>query len=323
MKRFLRAACALSVSVSLTMSLSLSLAAGTAFAADAPSCKTIRMSDPGWTDITSTNAIAGEVLAGLGYKQDVQTLSVPIGYESMKNGDLDVFLGNWMPAQQKFIDALNEAKAVEVLGTNLTGAKFTLAVPNYVAESGVKDFKDLAPNADKFGSEIFGIEPGAPANANIQKMIDADDFGLKGWKVVESGEQAMLAQVRRATNGKKWIVFLAWAPHPMNETFAITYLAGGDAYFGANYGGADVRTLARSGWSAECPNAAALFRNLTFDLAMENAMMGKILDDGEEPSAAAKAWLKAHPQALEPWLAGVTTFDGKPGLPAVKAALGL
>lgn len=299
------------------------LAAGPAAAADAPSCKTVRMSDPGWTDITSTNAIAGVLLDGLGYRQDVKTLSVPIGYESMKNGNLDVFLGNWMPAQQKFIDALNEAKAVEVLATNLSGAKFTLAVPNYVADAGVKDFKDLAANADKFGTQIYGIEPGAPANANIQKMIDADDFGLKGWKLVESGEQAMLAQVKRSQNGKDWIVFLAWAPHPMNESFAITYLSGGDAYFGANYGGADVRTLARTGWSAECPNAAALFRNLTFDLSIENAMMGKILDEGQEPNAAAKAWLKAHPDALGPWLDGVTTLDGKPGLPAVKAALGL
>jgi len=313
MNRFVRAACA----------LSLLLSAGAAAAADAPACKTIRMSDPGWTDITSTNAIAGVLLGGLGYTQDVKTLSVPIGYESMKNGNLDVFLGNWMPAQQKFMDALNEAKAVEVLATNLTGAKFTLAVPNYVAEAGVKDFKDLVANADKFGSQIYGIEPGAPANANIQKMIDANDFGLKGWKVVESGEQAMLAQVKRSANGKGWIVFLAWAPHPMNETFDIAYLSGGDAYFGPNFGGADVRTLARTGWSAQCPNAATFFRNLKFDLSIENAMMGKILDEGLEPAAAAKAWLKANPAALEPWLAGVTTFDGKPGLPAVKASLGL
>lgn len=309
---------------SLLAALAVSLLSATsAFAADAPACKTVRMSDPGWTDITSTNAIASVLLEALGYEADVKTLSVPIGYQSMKNGEIDVFLGNWMPAQQKFIDDLNAAKAVEVLATNLTGAKFTLAVPTYVAEAGVKDFKDLAPNADKFASEIYGIEPGAPANANIQKMIESGDFGLSGWKVVESGEQAMLSQVKRAEGGKGWIVFLAWAPHPMNEAFDLTYLSGGDAYFGPNYGGAEVRTLARTGWSAECPNAAAFFKKLTFELSMENAMMGKILDDGDEPKAAAKSWLKEHPDALGPWLDGVTTFDGQPGLPAVQAALGL
>ena len=40
------------------------------------------------------------------------------------------------------------------------------------------------------------------------------------------------------------------------------------------------------------------------------------------PKAAAE-WLKTNPPQLANWLEGVTTFDGKPGLPAVKASLGL
>ena len=41
------------------------------------------------------------------------------------------------------------------------------------------------------------------------------------------------------------------------------------------------------------------------------------------PAEAAKAYLKKNPQVLDPWLAGVKTFDGKDGQPAVKAYLGL
>ncbi len=290
--------------------------------ADGDSCKTIHLSDPGWTDITSTNGVTGVLLTALGYEPDIKTLSVPIGYQAMKTGEIDVFLGNWMPAQKAFIDDLNKAKAAEVLNRNLQGAKFTLAVPAYAAEKGIKDFSDLQKHAEDFGRKIYGIEPGAPANANIQKMIDANDFGLKGWELVESSEQAMLSQVERASKEKQAIVFLAWAPHPMNERFKIAYLSGGDTYFGANYGGAEVYTLARTGWAAQCPNAAKLFRNLTFDIGMENSLMGSILG-GESAKDAAIAWLKVHPDALTPWLAGVTTMDGKPGLGAVKAAIGL
>ncbi|EKJ97327.1 glycine/betaine ABC transporter substrate-binding protein [Bradyrhizobium lupini HPC(L)] len=258
----------------------------------------------------------------MGYEADVKTLSVPIGYQAMKNGEIDVFLGNWMPAQKSFVDDLNSAKAAEVLTKNLEGAKFTLAVPSYMAEKGVKDFADLAKHADEFESKIYGIEPGAPANQNIQKIIDANDFGLKGWQLVESGEQAMLAQVERAGRDKKAVVFLAWAPHPMNEKIDIAYLSGGDAYFGPNFGGAEVYTLARTGWSEKCPNAAALFKNLKFDIAMENTLMGSILG-GEDSKAAAAAWVKANPKALDGWLQGVTTLDGKPGADAVKGKLGL
>jgi glycine betaine/proline transport system substrate-binding protein len=299
--------------------VAFALAACPALAADPETCRTIRMSDPGWTDITSTNALAGVVLSALGYEQEVSTLSVPVGFEGMKAGDVDVFLGNWMPSHAAFRKELDAAGAVEVLAKNLTGAKFTLAVPSYVGE--VTDFADLDPNADKFDSKIYGIESGAVANINIQKMIDADEFGLGDWELVETGEQAMLAQVERA-EPDGWIVFLAWAPHPMNVEFDITYLAGGDAYFGPNYGGAEVFTLARTGWPAECPNAAQLFRNLVFSIEIENEMMGLILE-GEAPDDAAKAWLKDHPDVLGPWLEAVTTFDGAPGLPAVQAALGL
>src|SRR5690606_33251210 len=96
-----------------------SFAAVPAGAADAEACKTIRLSDPGWTDITATNGVAAFLLKTLGYEPDVKTLSVPIGYQSMKNGEIDVFLGNWLPSQQSFIDDLNAAKAAEVLNRNL------------------------------------------------------------------------------------------------------------------------------------------------------------------------------------------------------------
>jgi glycine betaine/proline transport system substrate-binding protein len=295
-----------------------------ALAADPETCATIRLSDPGWTDITSTNSIAATLLGALGYAPEVKTLSVPIGYQAMKDGQIDVFLGNWMPAQQPFRDDLDAAKAAEVIVENLPDAKFTLAVPTAQAsELGVADFKDLDAHADAFDSKIYGIETGAPANQNLQKMIDAGDFGLGDWALVESGEQAMLAQVTRAEKSGDAIVFLAWAPHPMNTAHELTYLAGGDAYFGPNYGGAQVFTLARTGWAEACPNAATFFKNLVFTIDIENEMMGRILDDGESGPDAAAAWLKANPDALGPWLEGVTTFDGQPGLPAVQAALGL
>ena len=299
------------------------VSAAPAFAEDA-ACKTVRLSDPGWTDITSTNALTSSVLTALGYQPEVKTLSVPIGYQAMKDGEIDVFLGNWMPAQQHFRDDLDAAKAADVITQNLEGAKFTLAVPAKAAtELGVADFKDLAAHGDDFKETIYGIESGAPANQSLQKMIDAGDFGLGDWKLVESGEQAMLAQVTRAEKGDKAIVFLAWAPHPMNTAHALTYLSGGDAYFGPDFGGAQVWTLARTGWAAACPNAAKFFGNLVFTVDMENQMMGLILDEGAEPGDAAARWLKQNPDVLGPWLDGVTTFDGQPGLPAVQKALGL
>jgi len=79
----------------------------------------------------------------------------------------------------------------------------------------------------------------------------------------------------------------------------------------------------RKGYAAECPNQGALLNNLAFSLAMENEIMGAILDDGADPKDAAKAWLAANPAAIDPWLVGVTTKDGGDAKAAVMAALGL
>ena len=156
-------------------------------------------------------------------------------------------------------------------------------------------------------------------------MIDGDAFGMKtaGIELVESSEQGMLAEVTRADNEGKAIVFLGWEPHPMNANFKMTYLTGGDDYFGPNFGGATVFTNVRKGYLEECPNVGKLLQNLAFTLPMESKVMGGILDDGLEPADAATAWLKANPASLDSWLAGVTTFDGGDGLAAVKAHLGL
>ena len=299
--------------------LLLSALALPALADDASSCGTVRFSDPGWTDITATNGVAAVLLTALGYTPDIPTLSVPVGYEALKNGQTDVFLGNWLPAQQSFRDDLDAHGSIVELVQNLEGAKFTLAVNKAGADAGVADFADLDAQRDAFDGKIYGIEPGAPANQSIQAMIEADEFGLGDWELVESGEQAMLAQVSRS--GSSPVVFLAWAPHPMNEAIEITYLSGGDAQFGPDFGGATVHTLAREEWVEACPNAAKLFSQLSFDVPMENVLMGRILDDGMDPQDAAKEWIAENPDRVQGWLDGVSTLDGEPGAEAVLAAV--
>ena len=107
----------------------------------------------------------------------------------------------------------------------------------------------------------------------------------------------------------------------MNANVEMAYLSGGDDVFGPNFGGATVHTNVRAGYTAECPNLGKFLTNLVFSLEMENEIMGAILNDGADPKDAAKEWLKANPDALTPWLASVTTFDGGDAAAAVKAAL--
>lgn len=304
----------------LKLSLSASVMALLAGQA-AADCGTVRMAEPGWTDLALTTGIASVVLEGLGYQAESDVLGIPVIYESMTNDDLDVFLGFWDPAMETYYKKYREAGTVETVKQNLEGAKFTFAVPKYVYDAGVTDFSDLAANADKFDRKMYGIEPGS--NEVMLDIVEKDAFGLGDWDVVESSEQGMLAQLTRFERNEDWMVFLGWAPHPMNANHEMEYLSGGDDFYGPDFGGATVHTQVRTGYLDECPNVGKLLMQLTFDIPMESEGMGYILEDGDDPEDAATKLLKAHPDYLETWLKGVTTEDGDDGLAAVRAHLDL
>lgn len=299
----------------------LAFSTGVAIAGDADSCRTVRLAEPGWNDLAFTTGVANVILDALGYTPKSDILGINVIYEGMKNNDVDVFLGYWDPAMVSYFDPYKKDSSIDTVRVNLTGAKYTFAVPSYVWEAGVKDFKDLSKFADKFEHQMYGIEPGSN-----QLMLDAiadPALDLKDWKVVESSEAGMLSEVGYKIKEKKFIVFQGWAPHPMNTMYDFRYLTGGDKYYGPDFGAATVSTQTRKGYAGECPNVGQLLKNLAFDIDFENAGMGYLINDGMQPQDAGLKAIRQNPEKLTAWLAGVTTFDGKPGLEAVKAKLGL
>ena len=307
-------------SLGATLGLALAGSAGLVAAVDASTaepatCRVVRLADVGWTDVTATTALLSQTLRELGYAPRTTLLSVPVTFASMQAGQIDVFLGNWMPAQTNDRRPYLEAGSVEVVRTNLVGAKYTLAVPAYAYEAGLRDFADIQRFGGDLKQTIYGIEAGNDGNHHILEMMQRNDYGLGAFRLVESSEQGMLAAVERAYAAHRPVVFLAWDPHPMNMRFDLRYLSGGDATFGPDYGGATVVTLVRKNYLGRCPNVAQLLRNLEFTPRGESEVMQSIIDRHLTPEAAASDWLATHPEVRARWLARVSTVDGrKPGI---------
>ena len=299
----------------------LGLAAPAARAADPASCKVVRLSDISWTDVTATTALTGMILKDLGYQPKITVLSVPVTYQSLKNKNLDVFLGNWMPSMEADRKPFVDDRSVDVLNANLEGAKYTLAVPQYLYDNGLHDFSDIQKFGKDLNYRIYGIEPGNDGNRHVLDLIKENRWGLGKFQLVESSEQGMLSQLEKDYRGKKPIVFLGWEPHPMNTMYRISYLTGGDDTFGPNFGGATVYTNVRAGYAQECPNVARLLQNEKFSLAGEDEMMNLILNKKMDPAKAVAVWARKNRDAIRPWLDGVTTADGKPGWTAVQSRL--
>jgi glycine betaine/proline transport system substrate-binding protein len=304
--------------VFVTLSVLLSIAT-----AAADKTNKVKIAKVGWTGVTIKTEIAEFTLSNLGYKVDTVTMSVPIVYAALSTGDADFFLGNWMPSMANIADKYFENGTVIQYCKNMPGAKYTLAVPSYCTDMGLKDFSDIAKFGEELDWKIYGIEAGNDGNKVIHKMIDNDMFGLGKFKLVPSSEMAMLAQVQSYAKEKKPIVFLGWAPHSMNERIDMTYLTGSTAEtFGANDGSATIWTNTRVGLEKDMPNVALYLRNLDFPVSMINQIMTQLHEDNTlSPKDAGLNWVSNHPEKYKEWLKGVKTFDGTPAIDAFEPAL--
>jgi glycine betaine/proline transport system substrate-binding protein len=306
--------------ITLTALMTMLVFAGNAMAS---AKQQVRFASVSWTGVTVKTEVGVDILNTLGYDASNTMLSVPIAYKALSLGEADVFLGNWMPSMKTLANEYFNKGTVQKFVANMPGAKYTLAVPSYVAEGGLTHFKDIARFGDKLEWKIYGIEEGNDGNEIIQSMIDKDMFGLGKFELIPSSEAGMLSQVMSFTKEDKWVVFLGWAPHYMNELIDITYLKGSDeTTFGANDGTATVYTNIRTGFDKEQPNVARFLKNFTFPISMMNQIMTQMHENPDlKPAKAGMDWVKAHPEVYGKWLDGVTTADGRPALPVLEKHL--
>ena len=284
-------------------------------------CATVRFANPGWTDILITTAFATNILKALGYNSKDITLSTAVSWQSIANGDVDVFLGNWTPSQdEKSKEALSKGKA-KIVGTNLSGTRYTLATTQKAYDEGLKTAKDMVKFKDKLQGKLYGIDTGSSGNKNAMSALK--DAGVEGFTMVESSEAGMMTQVERQKDG--YVVFLGWAPHWMNSKYKMAYLGGPelDKYFGKGGGYGSVRTIVNSQFAKKCPNATKFAANLKFTLELENSLMALVGEQKKDPNKVVVAYLQSNPAILDQWLKGVTTKDGGDAMQAVKKALNI
>jgi glycine betaine/proline transport system substrate-binding protein len=290
---------------------------------ESAACEKVRFSTVGWSDIEATTAVTTFVLNALGYKTEVLTMSVPETFAALKSKKADVFLGYWSPTQDSMVQPLLKDGSIKVLEKpNLENARYTLAVPEYLYDQGLKSFADIAKFKTQLEGKIYGIEAGNDGNVLIQKMITADQFGLKGFKVVDSSETGMLDALNQAERAKKPIVFLGWEPHPMNLRLRIKYLSGGDDVFGPNFGSSKVYTLISKDLDTNCPNLYTFLKNFRLTADQESwIMLGTFESSKTNNVNIGKKWVKVNKEILKPWLNGVFDRKGGNAESAVRAAL--
>jgi glycine betaine/proline transport system substrate-binding protein len=277
---------------------------------DGGGADTITLIEQPWVDLQVENEISRQLLEQLGYTVKIDSVSVELGAQALSTGDADAYLGNWWPSQEPTFGSLIEGGQIEVVNEELlTGTQYAPAVPGDVAdELGISSLADLDEHAEAFDHKFYGIEPGSPGNETIQAAIDADAYGLGDWTLVESGTPAMLTQVQKAQSRGDAIVFLGWSPHWMTVEFDTVFLEDPEGVWG---GAGAIRTVARDGFAQDAPDINTFFSNLAFTTDEAGQFYYDHDKAGQEIRDVAAGWIKANPDKVKSFLAGVKSADGE------------
>ncbi|WP_350359382.1 ABC transporter substrate-binding protein [Vreelandella sp. SM1641] len=283
--------------------------------------QTLDFGVPSWPGITVKTAIAEQLLNPLGYETSVQEIGLQVIYQGIESGDIDVFLGAWLPAQREMFNPRKESGVLIDVANNVDGAQMTLAVPEYLFDDGLQSFADLDEYRDQLDGEIHGFGAGSAASEILNNAIDNDTWGLGDWQLVDTSEVAMLSAARNAISREEPIVWVGWTPHWMNLELPMRYLEDPEDLFGENNGESDVLTLLRSDYAEANPNVVAFFEQFTFSAEEQSWMIQAFGQEERDLAEVAEQWINDHPERIEAMLADVTTTDGEPAWPVIEAEL--
>ena len=302
----------------ITFTVLLVLAASNAvFAAEK-----IKFGHVDWPGVTVKTQVAIRILDLLGYEAETRSLSLPVVCKALSSGDLDLFLAAWLPTMNNLVKGYLADGTMISLGLNLDETIYTLAVPKYVWEAGVKSHADLNKFADKFNKKIIGIEPGNDGNQLVLGMIKNNTYNLKDWKLVEGSAAAMMVAVGAAYKKNEWVCWLGWAPHWMNMVHEVKYLEDPEHIWGSEP--EVVHTMANSKFPEKNPNVAKFMTQFKVTPQIQSGWIEEYSRQKKDPAKVADAWIRNNLGIVDQWVYGVTTADGKTrARDAVRTGLGL
>ncbi len=292
--------------------------------------KAVRFGSVNWPGVTVKTEVVSQVVQALGYETEINQLQVPAIFKALSMGQLDVFMGCWLPTMDNYVKPYLAKEQIELLATNLSKTEYRNAVPAYVWDAGVTSLTDLdkPEYRDKFDRngdgtpEIYGIEPGNDGNKLIIDAIESDTYGLGDWDMIPSSTAGMLSQVKKAAKDNEWIVFLGWEPHWMNLEWDLKYLDDPEKIWGEP-GATHVDTATRAGLNKESPNLGAFLKQVVIQADWQSKWIMGYTYEGNEPEDVARVWIENNLDKVAAWLEGVTTRDGsQDGLSAVQKAFG-
>ncbi|MFL0712834.1 MAG: glycine betaine ABC transporter substrate-binding protein [Microcella pacifica] len=213
----------------------------------------------GWDEGIATSELWKAVLEDEGYDVTLEYADVAPLFAGLSTGDYDFTTDVWLPG--------THAEYVEEFGDDMvdlgawnTNAALTVAVNE---DAPIDSLTELAENADLFGNQIVGIEPGAGLTAAMENAV-IPGYGLEGMEFTTSSTAAMLTELEAATSAGENVVVTLWEPHWAYGAFPIKNLEDPEGTLGEAEG---LHIFSRTGFDSDFPEVAEWLGN--FEMSLE------------------------------------------------------
>lgn len=273
--------------------------------------RSVRLAHTNWSSsVASANLVKAVFEEKLGIKCELVSLNVDKMWAAVAKGKADATLSAWLPdTHANYYERFSDR--VINLGPNLEGTKIGLVVPNVTrgrltAGTGIRNkpymgidsITELKAHADKFNHRIIGIEPEAGIMEKTREAMEV--YGLEEFRLVESSEISMVAELSHAIRHQNWIVFTGWLPHWIFSRWNLKFLDDPEGVYG---GSGHISTIARQGLQADKPRAYRILDNFFWEPEDAGQVMMWIQEDkGRFPYEKALRWILTHPDRVDKWL---------------------
>ena len=249
---------------------------------------------PSWTDGLSTAYLLQNKLEEAGYTVEHEQLNdAAVVYTALASGDIDIYPSAWSEFTHKqYMDKYSDK--IEDYGAYYENARLTWTVPEYMDD--VNSIEDLKGQADRFGGQVVGIEPGAGLTKASQETIEG--YELDGYNMSTSSTPAMLSELKSATDAEEDIVVTLWRPFWANAKFPVKDLEDPKGTLGDTEG---LHWLARDGFEEDNPEVAEWLKGLKLDDEQYGTLEDLVVNEygeGKEPEAV-QDWLDKNPDVVE------------------------
>jgi glycine betaine/proline transport system substrate-binding protein len=249
----------------------------------------------GWDEGIAASFLWGHIFEEQGAEVSYEFADPVVVFEGVASGQYDIAFDAWLPSTHS--DYWEQYSSdLEDLGAWFDEAPLTIAVNE---DAPVQSLTELAENADAFNNRLVGIEPGAGLT-RITKDEVIPTYGLENMQFLESSTQAMLSELQNAVDSGDNVVVTLWRPHWAYAAYPIRDLEDPENALGDPE---EIHSFARSGFSADFPDAAEWVSNFTLTseqlLAIEDIMVVEMsASSNEQYAAAIDQWLADNPDFL-------------------------